>query len=163
MKSKGKVGALKGRPTAEVEGKLREELQEVFDGGRSERWAIKHTNHNKKTIERYWKIFRSTNIFSIDESFIGRQRAAREAALGEIDEDLDKANEEVESALELRDDNQDVKAHALYIKALEHRNFIVRKRAAMDMVPTVDVNIDRIIAEEKNGQSGTGDNSRKDA
>jgi hypothetical protein len=155
-----KVG--NGRPTSKNQIKLKQELQKYFNEGRSKTYTVKHSKHAKDTVDAYWKEFRNTYITELDESFVARQRAAREAALGAIDEEIDASDEEVLKAKALRDELESIPAHGMYIKALEHQNFLIRKRAAMDMVPTVDVNIDNIIAEEVHGHTGTGDNKRKD-
>jgi len=161
MKNGGKM-VHRGRPTGKEAGKIKAELQKYFNRGNSQTYTIDKTGHDRKTIMQYWKEFRQTYIEEIDENFVARQRAAREAALCGIDEDIEAANEEVECMKSIRNELNTIPAHGMYIKALEHRNFLIRKRAAMDMVPTVDVNIDKIIAEETIGQPRAGTDKRKD-
>ena len=145
----GVNGGTSGRPNNTESPKLIAELLEYFEEGCSILYTSKHSKHNKKTVEKYWKKFRAEKIFDITESFIGRQRNAREAALGEIDELIDKANEEVEESKKARDEFKGKpQFQTVYIHALEFLTSLILKRYALDMVPTVDVNLDKIIAEE---------------
>jgi len=146
---------LKGRPTNKQQQDLRKELLKYFNEGRSISYTAEHSKHPKDTVEKYWYEFRHMYTEEMNEDYVLRQRASREQALKKMDENIDRWKKIVDRR---EGDDANVKD---YMNALKEYEALIERRAALNMIPTLDVDIKTLVVKEalKNEKPRLIDNS----
>lgn len=135
-----------GRPKKTEQPKMKDEIMKCFLNGDTILGAAEKTGHGKNTINTYYKEFSNDLIEKIDIDFVRRQKTSKEIALLRLNKVIDEIMEHFgilkeKAADEVDNDSWDRNKLA----AMALVGTLIQQRADIEMSPTIDVDIDRMV------------------
>jgi len=141
-----------GRPKKQDQLKIRSELMGYFERGCNVFYTSKKSEHNRKTVTRYFEEFGEQAVEEMNEKFVVRQKIAKETAVMGLQEDMDLIDKELKDIelhkLGVADESPTWRSQ--YHNLIKMRSDIRQYKCDIECMPTIDVSIDQMLEEREN-------------
>lgn len=153
-----------GKPSGATVAANKEKCKKAFNKGWGVLYAAELIGLNKNTVSSYYQELREEAIEKTGEDFVMEQKTAKQLAIKKFDEEIERLNE-LEDEFENKKTKKDPTWHDRILKCIELRANLEQQRYALEMTPTIDISIDKIIEEGReeieqiNSRTKDSDNS----
>lgn len=151
-----------GRPSVKEQEENLIKCKKMFYDGLSILSASEKTGLNKETVCNYYKEFREDFVENLDNNFVDEQRTAKQMALKKLEESIEQVEAAAAIALSNSHGEDGSPWYGHYLRCLEMKASFEQQRYALEMQPTIDVSLERLMEEGlaeletcKPGNSGT--------
>ena len=154
IKTHHKIG---GRPSIKEIEKHKNDCKKAFYQGVTILTASEELDLNRETVSKYYKEFREKFIEELDEEFITEQKAAKHFAMKKLEDKVKEIDDIMSNIINDKKTSSD-KKHDQLIKCVEVKSGFEQQRYNLEMAPTIDISIEKLIEEgmEEIEQSKSG-------
>jgi predicted transcriptional regulator len=138
----------RGRPSSLDSTKNRKNCQDAFNKGLSVLKTAENLKLDKNTVSKYFIEFREKLVDGMDRDFVHEQKVAKQMAMKKLEDAIEEIDSAIKIAFEKsKHDESATSWYAHYIKCMEIKVNFEQQRYAIEMAPTIDVSIEKIIEE----------------
>ena len=153
------------RPTKSKQVDMEKILLEHFQEHHSAIYTAKLTGYNRNTVNAYFRTFAQKLLEEVDGDFVTRQKLRKELVIAKLEEDITALDNQLEQILkftgtgEIEEGNASL--HGVRLNIITARANLRQQIADIDMTPTLDVSLDKLVEEVLDEAKSSGNSTEK--
>lgn len=151
---------LRGHPTESEAKTIRTQCEKAFNDGLGVLSAAEELNLNKNTVSSYYTEFREKLFDKMDKDFVLEQKTAKQMSIKKLEDRI----KEVKNIKKLIIENIKLDEPTIYDKLLKCEEIgasLEQARYSLEMTPTIDISIDKIIEESREEIEELSNNNKR--